>query len=117
MHVQVRVMHAGSVYLPMRVGVFAISQEDREKITEWLPPEFVPVMDATDSDELAGSPQKRKRNIRSKANKPTLEESLRRSGLKTHTVLSHVFRTSNTSQVLPPQVLLYTANLSTAKMA
>lgn len=69
-----------------------MSQDDRERILEWLPSEFVPVVEeATDSDELTGSPNKRKK-VSKKKDKIPLEERLRRRGLKTHTVLSHIFR-------------------------
>lgn len=95
---QVRVVHQGSLHLPLRVGVFAVSQEDCSKIMEWLPSEFVPVMEPHDSDELTGSPEKRKRTTR-KADKLPLDERLRRRGLKTHTVLSHVFQSPEGKQV------------------
>lgn len=96
--VQVRVVHQGSVHLPLRVGVFAVTQEDRSRIQEWLPSEFVPVMELHDSDELVSSPGKRKKTTR-KADKLPLEERLRRRGLKTHTVLSHVFQSPDNNQV------------------
>ena len=40
---QVRVVHQGALHLPVRVGVFAVSHADRERILEWLPPDFLPV--------------------------------------------------------------------------
>ena len=105
---QVRVVHQGSVRMPLRVGVFAVTQEDRGRIQEWLPSEFVPVMDLNDSDELAGSPGKRKKAAR-KAEKLPLEERLRRQGLKTHTVLSHVFQSPGSSQVQLPRLSCFLA--------
>ena len=94
---QVRVVHQGSVRMPLRLGVFAVTQKDRGRVQEWLPPEFVPVMDLSDSEELEDPPEKIKKAAR-KAGKP-LEERLRRQGLKTHTVLSHVFQSPDSNQV------------------
>lgn len=37
---QVRVVHSGSLHLPLRLKAFAIVQDDKNQITDWLPDEL-----------------------------------------------------------------------------
>jgi hypothetical protein len=38
--VQVRVVHGGQLHLPLRLKAFAVIQDDKNLITEWLPDEL-----------------------------------------------------------------------------
>jgi hypothetical protein len=75
-------MHAGAVHMPLRLGVYVITEEERARISEWLPPEFV--------DRPASHSEEKAKDRKSMP----LEERLREVGLKTHTVLSHIFQSS-----------------------